>query len=128
VLLVVLTTNRLYTRGFIVRKYGLDDYLIALAVVSLTPSRPLLSMANVMQLLGAAQTATIVIQVQHGRGRHAADIEMRHYNHMLMVGVLCARVILVEVLMYLVQLDQRPGILPGELVVTTTKDLRVIHD
>jgi hypothetical protein len=38
------------------------------------------------QLLGAAQTATIWIEVMHGRGRHALDVELRHFNHMLMVS------------------------------------------
>ncbi|KAF2686297.1 hypothetical protein K458DRAFT_298376 [Lentithecium fluviatile CBS 122367] len=63
----MLIASRFYTRGFIVKKYGFDDLFIAVAV-----------------LLGAAQTATVVVQVKHGRGKHAQDIELRHYNHMLM--------------------------------------------
>ena len=32
--MAMLTATRFYTRGFVVKKFGLDDYLIAAAVVS----------------------------------------------------------------------------------------------
>ena len=41
-----------------------------------------------LQTLGLGQTATIVLQVQHGRGQHTMDLEEEHFDHMLMVRLL----------------------------------------
>lgn len=38
-----------------------------------------------LETLGLGQTATIVIQVQHGRGQHTINLEEEHFDHMLMV-------------------------------------------
>ncbi|KAF2187466.1 hypothetical protein K469DRAFT_570023, partial [Zopfia rhizophila CBS 207.26] len=48
-----------FTRRWIAQEFGLYDILIATAV-----------------LLGAAQTATIILQVQHGHGGHAAELSI----------------------------------------------------
>lgn len=40
------------------------------------------------ETLGLGQTATIVLQVQHGRGQHTMELEEEHFDHMLMVRVL----------------------------------------
>lgn len=58
-----------FTRACIVKKFGLDDFFIAIATT-----------------LGAAQTVTIILQVEHGQGRHAADLHIEQFNHMLMVS------------------------------------------
>jgi hypothetical protein len=60
--------SRFIVRGCIVRKYGLDDFFIALAAV-----------------LGGAQTITIILQVENGRGRHAVDLHLEMYDRMMMV-------------------------------------------
>lgn len=57
-----------FTRGCIVKKFGLDDVFISMAVV-----------------LGLAQTATIILQVENGRGRHASTLHLEEFNRMLMV-------------------------------------------
>lgn len=48
------------------------------------------------QTLGLAQTATIILQVEHGRGRHAIDLHIEDFNLMLMVSArwkhVCTRV------------------------------------
>lgn len=38
-----------------------------------------------LETLGLGQTATIFIQVQHGRGQHTINLEEEHFDHMLMV-------------------------------------------
>jgi hypothetical protein len=39
------------------------------------------------EILGAGQTATIVLQVKNGRGRHASEMSIEHINKMLLVGL-----------------------------------------
>ncbi|KNG45362.1 hypothetical protein DDE82_002448 [Stemphylium lycopersici] len=56
-----------FTRGCIVKKFGLDDLFIAIAVT-----------------LGAAQTVTIILQVEHGQGRHASELHIEQFDNMLM--------------------------------------------
>ncbi|KAF2126217.1 hypothetical protein P153DRAFT_88100 [Dothidotthia symphoricarpi CBS 119687] len=58
---------RLFTRGFIVKRFGLDDIFIAVAII-----------------LGAAQTVTILFQVENGRGRHANELHVEQMERMLM--------------------------------------------
>ncbi|KAL6150217.1 hypothetical protein ACJBU6_10525 [Exserohilum turcicum] len=64
---VTFVALRCFTRACIVKKFGLDDFFIAIATT-----------------LGAAQTVTIILQVEHGQGRHAADLHIEQFNHMLM--------------------------------------------
>ncbi|KAH7065868.1 hypothetical protein BKA63DRAFT_585876 [Paraphoma chrysanthemicola] len=59
--------SRFGTRAWLVKKFGLDDLFIALAVI-----------------LGGAQTVTIILQVEHGRGRHSKDLELEDFNQMLL--------------------------------------------
>ncbi|KAF2819317.1 hypothetical protein CC86DRAFT_431887 [Ophiobolus disseminans] len=59
--------GRLLTRGCLAKKFGLDDFFIALAVI-----------------LGGAQTMTIIMQVEHGRGRHSQELHVEDYNKMLL--------------------------------------------
>lgn len=61
-------TTSFFTRGCIVKKFGVDDLFIAIAVV-----------------LGGAQTITIILQVEYGRGRHASELHITQFNQMLMV-------------------------------------------
>lgn len=63
-----LMSNRCFTRGYIVKKFGLDDLFIAIAVT-----------------LGAAQTVTIILQIEHGQGRHASELHVEQFDEMLMV-------------------------------------------
>ncbi|KAI4956568.1 hypothetical protein J4E91_000780 [Alternaria rosae] len=56
-----------FTRGYIVKKFGLDDLFIAIAVT-----------------LGAAQTVTIILQIEHGQGRHASELHVEQFDEMLM--------------------------------------------
>ncbi|KAJ8107852.1 hypothetical protein OPT61_g8579 [Boeremia exigua] len=58
---------RFFTRGFIVKKFGLDDLFILIAII-----------------LGFGQTATIMLQVEHGRGRHSSELHADDFNLMLM--------------------------------------------
>ncbi|KAH6625684.1 hypothetical protein C7974DRAFT_205507 [Boeremia exigua] len=58
---------RFFTRGFIVKRFGLDDLFILIAIV-----------------LGFGQTATIILQVDHGRGRHSSELHQEDYDMMLM--------------------------------------------
>ncbi|KAF1357774.1 hypothetical protein EJ07DRAFT_70648, partial [Lizonia empirigonia] len=64
---VVFVLLRFFTRGFVVKKFGLDDLFIFIAIT-----------------LGLAQTATNMLQVEHGRGRHAIDLHLEDFNLMLM--------------------------------------------
>jgi len=64
----LLISNRCFTRGYIVKKFGLDDLFIAIAVT-----------------LGAAQTVTIILQIEHGQGRHASELHVEQFDEMLMV-------------------------------------------
>ncbi|KAI4637312.1 hypothetical protein J4E83_000127 [Alternaria metachromatica] len=57
-----------FTRGYVVKKFGLDDLFIAIAVT-----------------LGAAQTVTIILQIEHGQGRHASELHVEQFDEMLMV-------------------------------------------
>ncbi|KAJ4984115.1 L-fucose permease [Stagonosporopsis vannaccii] len=63
---VVFVLLRFFTRGFIVKKFGLDDLFIFIAIT-----------------LGLGQTATIVLQVEHGRGRHTSELDEENFNLML---------------------------------------------
>jgi hypothetical protein len=60
--------DRWFTRGCIVKQFGLDDLFVAFAVT-----------------LGGAQTVTILLQVEHGEGRHASELDVDQFNKMLMV-------------------------------------------
>jgi ssDNA-binding replication factor A large subunit len=60
--------DRYFTRGYIVKKYGLDDLFIAFAVT-----------------LGGAQTVTHILQVENGSGRHASMLHVEEFNNMLLV-------------------------------------------
>ncbi|KAF2996083.1 hypothetical protein E8E13_004551 [Curvularia kusanoi] len=64
---VLFVLLRFITRGLIVKKFGLDDLFILIAIT-----------------LGLGQTATIVLQVQHGRGRHSSELEEEDFDLMLM--------------------------------------------
>lgn len=64
----MLTKCRCFTRGYVVKKFGLDDLFIAIAVT-----------------LGAAQTVTIILQIEHGQGRHASELHVEQFDEMLMV-------------------------------------------
>lgn len=46
----------------------LDDLFIGIAVI-----------------LGGAQTITLILQVENGRGRHSSTLHVDEYNRMLMV-------------------------------------------
>ncbi|KAF2026933.1 hypothetical protein EK21DRAFT_102894 [Setomelanomma holmii] len=39
---------------------------------------------NLNRILGGAQTVTIILQVEHGRGRHSRDLQLEDFNKMLM--------------------------------------------
>ncbi|EUC37204.1 hypothetical protein COCVIDRAFT_14926 [Bipolaris victoriae FI3] len=64
---VTFVALRCFTRACIVKRFGLDDVFIAIATV-----------------LGAAQTVTIILQVEHGQGRHTTELRIEQFNHMLM--------------------------------------------
>ncbi|KAF3044554.1 hypothetical protein E8E11_004508 [Didymella keratinophila] len=64
---VVFVLLRFFVRGFIVKKFGLDDLFIFIAIT-----------------LGLGQTATIVLQVEHGRGRHSSELHEGDFDLMLM--------------------------------------------
>ncbi|KAJ4294053.1 hypothetical protein N0V90_007742 [Kalmusia sp. IMI 367209] len=68
---ILFVTLRFFTRGWLVKKFGLDDLFIGIAL-----------------LLGAGETATLVLQVKHGRGRHSDELEVYQLNRMLMVELL----------------------------------------
>lgn len=71
-------------RGFIVKKFGLDDLFIFIAIVG--SFRPLLHITlTETKTLGLGQTATIILQVEHGRGRHSSELHEGDYDLMLMV-------------------------------------------
>ncbi|KAF1831250.1 hypothetical protein BDW02DRAFT_505740 [Decorospora gaudefroyi] len=59
--------RRCFTRGYIVKKFGLDDLFIAIAVT-----------------LGGAQTVTMMLQVQNGEGQHSSELHVDMVNAMLM--------------------------------------------
>ncbi|KAI0577352.1 hypothetical protein Alg215_06949 [Pyrenophora tritici-repentis] len=63
---VAFVALRCFTRGYIVRKFGIDDLFIAIAVT-----------------LGAAQTVTILLQIDQGTGRHASELIVDQMNNML---------------------------------------------
>ncbi|KAH8719303.1 hypothetical protein GQ44DRAFT_687868 [Phaeosphaeriaceae sp. PMI808] len=63
---VVIVALRFITRACLVKKLGLDDLFIAVAVV-----------------LGGVQTETIILQVQYGRGRHTKGMHVEEFNQML---------------------------------------------
>ncbi|KAH7346953.1 hypothetical protein BKA66DRAFT_433216 [Pyrenochaeta sp. MPI-SDFR-AT-0127] len=67
ILAVTFVFLRFFTRACIVKKFGLDDLLIAIAIV-----------------LGGVQTVTIILQVENGRGRHSSELEVDQLNRMLM--------------------------------------------
>lgn len=58
---------RFFTRGYIVKKFGLDDLFIAIAII-----------------LGSAQTVTCILQVENGRGKHSSELETYQSERMLM--------------------------------------------
>ncbi|XPT03226.1 hypothetical protein M3J09_012327 [Ascochyta lentis] len=64
---VLFVLLRFFTRGFIVKKFGLDDLFILIAIT-----------------LGLAQTATIILQVEHGRGLHSSELHKEDFDLMLM--------------------------------------------
>ncbi|OAL48471.1 hypothetical protein IQ07DRAFT_622898 [Pyrenochaeta sp. DS3sAY3a] len=64
---VAFVALRFFTRRCIVKKFGFDDLFVAIAVI-----------------LGGAQTITIILQVEHGRGRHASELHVTQFNDMLM--------------------------------------------
>jgi len=64
---VAVVALRCFTRGYIVKRFGLDDLFIAIAVT-----------------LGAAQTVTIILQIEHGQGRHASELHVEQFDEMLM--------------------------------------------
>ncbi|USP77478.1 uncharacterized protein yc1106_04752 [Curvularia clavata] len=64
---VTFVALRCFTRAYIVKRFGLDDFFIAIATT-----------------LGAAQTVTIILQVEHGQGRHTDALHLEQFNHMLM--------------------------------------------
>ncbi|CAI6337644.1 unnamed protein product [Periconia digitata] len=63
---VVFIGLRFLTRGWIVRKYGLDDFLVGVAIT-----------------LGGVQTATIALQVKYGLGWHVGEIKIHDYDLLL---------------------------------------------
>ena len=63
-----LTFASCFTRGYIVKKFGIDDLFIAIAVT-----------------LGGAQTVTILLQIDQGTGRHASELIVGEMNNMLKV-------------------------------------------
>lgn len=77
--------DRFVTRGWITRKFGVDDAFIAGAIVS-----RLISIrwyiADEMKILGAGQTGTIILQVKNGRGRHTQELSIEQVNNALMVS------------------------------------------
>ncbi|KAH3911995.1 hypothetical protein HBI56_174850 [Parastagonospora nodorum] len=66
VIAVFFVAIRFITRACLVKKFGLDDLFIAVAVA-----------------LGGLQTVTIFMQVEHGRGRHATELHVMEFNEML---------------------------------------------
>jgi ssDNA-binding replication factor A large subunit len=65
-----LSLTRCFTRGYIVKKFGLDDLFIAIAVT-----------------LGGAQTVTILLEIEHGEGRHSSEVLTEEFNDMLLVWI-----------------------------------------
>jgi len=43
-------------------------------------------LADPDQVLGLGQTTTIILQVEHGRGRHSQELHVDDFNQMLLVG------------------------------------------
>ncbi|KAF1927398.1 uncharacterized protein M421DRAFT_30823, partial [Didymella exigua CBS 183.55] len=64
---VIFVLLRFFVRGFVVKKFGLDDLFILIAIT-----------------LGLGQTATIILQVEHGRGRHTSELREEDFDLMLM--------------------------------------------
>ncbi|KAF2001545.1 hypothetical protein P154DRAFT_164587 [Amniculicola lignicola CBS 123094] len=56
-LAILVVILRFFTRGYIVRTFGLDDFFIAIAT-----------------MLGAAMTAMTILQVESGQGRHVLEL------------------------------------------------------
>ncbi|KAF2714611.1 hypothetical protein K504DRAFT_420571 [Pleomassaria siparia CBS 279.74] len=69
---VAVVVLRFYTRGYMVRKFGVDDYFIASSI------------ADDARIFGAGQTATNILQVKNGRGRHTAEMSIEQINEMLL--------------------------------------------
>ena len=67
------------------KKFGLDDLFMLIAIVSRVIASKKSNSLTKPETLGLGQTATIVLQVQHGRGQHTIDLEEEHFDHMLMV-------------------------------------------
>ncbi|KAF1964478.1 hypothetical protein BU23DRAFT_575648 [Bimuria novae-zelandiae CBS 107.79] len=67
VVAVFFVALRFLTRGWLVRRYGLDDLFIGLAL-----------------LFGAGETVTLLFQVKHGRGRHSDQVAVGDLNKMIM--------------------------------------------
>lgn len=70
----MLTLASFFTRGYIVKKFGLDDLFIAIAII-----------------LGSAQTVTCILQVENGRGKHSSELETYQSERMLMVREVYSR-------------------------------------
>ena len=68
------------------KKFGLDDLFILIAVVCFTGFCYILNELTAPKTLGLAQTATIILQVKHGRGRHSSELHEEDFNLMLMVS------------------------------------------
>ncbi|KAF2837483.1 hypothetical protein M501DRAFT_167951 [Patellaria atrata CBS 101060] len=66
VLAALFVLLRLYTRHFIVSKFGLDDLMIFVAII-----------------IAAFQTALILILIQHGWGKHVSDLSVPDVNDTL---------------------------------------------
>jgi len=96
---VLFVALRFITRGIIVKKFGLDDFFIAIAVA-----------------LGAAQTVTIVLGVEHGRGRHAMTLQEEQFNAMLMVRLTPKTCDDAQMLTWTVYMDQHARVFCSKLV------------
>lgn len=49
------------------------------------PQDQVLNELTRLQTLGLAQTATIILQVEHGRGKHSSELREDDFDKMLMV-------------------------------------------
>jgi hypothetical protein len=69
-----------------VKKFGLDDLFIAVAVVRCQMlDRDRNRCADLVKSLGGLQTVTVFMQVQYGRGRHAKMLHVDSFDEMLKV-------------------------------------------
>jgi hypothetical protein len=87
ILLLVANLTRLsfISRGLLVKKFGLDDFFIGVAMVS-NGQRVWSRLTDPGKMLGGLQTTTLFMQIAYGTGRHSKELHLDGFNEMLKVG------------------------------------------